>query len=1085
MATETNNISGDKPVQEHVERNWTANQMQYSDVQRVQKGETVYLTANDFTLTSQYLYDSSVHYFIHADTIHLAGKLEVKGRNIIINARMISSDGEVIIDTSADKTIRVDDFKPGAILVEKSQGLGEHGNSGSNGRNGGQGPSAGSISLAAEKFNLGGQLKLIANGGNGGRGQDGGGGGEGAEGSEGADGKAGFSAEDAAVGGNGGHGGNGGDAGKSGNGGHGGTIFVGYVIPSKEHFITMESKGGLAGELATPGKGNVGGKGGIGGRKLRLPPAMEENKDFWNSLPLPAFSKYILGNERESSGKEGKVGKDGQPAVPASDGQPGLCGIKNDGQPAAIQYKHFYGAVEAAQLLESSPHVDHLEPELQPIRLMDQRLFGTLEQKTLTLHTAGIAYLAGNEDKIEESATLLDWLLKTLPDAAWFDKLQYVMEQEELKTEHDEESKSFIHFGKQMQSTSLQWLVLRNKTSLLVAQLSQGLDYFGHPWNWVPLMPLDRYLLLGNNLITAAQQSEDLYKDYLRFQSSQDSRVAIIKKALDTSIKKYKEIENRREELVNEREKLKRDIDTKLADVKSKGEALQKTATDFVEALRRELRLDSLKLTVELIITGVALATGAAPVVVALKSGGAIASAISNLGNEGKATVINEGDKSDRARAIKKEKKEQEKELSKALGNVKKTAAAGYALYKQGGGLIDLSNQIDGAKKAFGYNSTLIAMSREEFEEMLAPVYSKVPNAAGQYRKDFNEFLNVVEDYQSKVLAYNGLYLEDQRLATELIRIHAEDERLRQRLGDNDDESLQLFHSFIYDLYSQAKLALIDFLYQEYQAYRYMVLSNVRFPEIKGSHVAELSMAHAEITSQLTKALNASEGPTQPFTDIKFIFNEDNFPEQFQALREGKAAVFSISLNNQIIREKIAGKAHLVVSDCSIELPGARLSQGDVHVQYTHSGSTAFLDRYAKRHDFIHNSTLGFYEYEVSFQKGRGAGGMVEKYKPKAGGVVGDDKNRILPGLLSVWSIKVPTIDLANMPMNEGVNLDNVKKIEMTLKGKSEAYSDKAPNNRLRAFELPAKPIQTVPDHDLFAVTNVHEQADECIVIEL
>ncbi|SFE80797.1 hypothetical protein SAMN04487969_10753 [Paenibacillus algorifonticola] len=1057
MPTKENDIGENRLAQQGTEQEWLANQLKYSNVQRGKKGDTIYLTAADFTLTSEYLSDQC-NYVIHADTVCLLGELKTKGRDITINARIISSEGEAVINASGEKPAinftETDHAKEGTGGAKP----GQLGSDGADGRYGSDGYNGGAITLAAERFELKGELKLIANGGQGGRGENGGNGGIGCNGIKGTDYQINlFFDDDPTPGSDGGNGGEGGNAGASGNGGNGGDIVVGYVISANEHYITMESEAGKAGEQATPGKGASGGKGGQGGWYYykKIAPVS-------NSRGIPTSYYVRSETDRAKDGIDGTNGKDGEYKAAAADGRPGRCGMNSDGRPAPIDYTDFFGSFDVVHRSDASK-----------LLVFDQRLMGSLEQKSLTLHKASIAYLASSEERLEEAAVLLSWLLKTMPNADWFEELRYAV----LHEVQDDQAHRFEDFKSRMLEVSLQWLALRNKAAILIAQLSQGLDYFGHPWNWVPLMPFDRYLELGGNLITAAQQAEDLYKDYLSVQGNQDSRVRVIKDALAQSSDKAVEIKKHREFLVKERDELKHNIDAMLKDVNSKGEELQTKATAFVEALKNELRMESLKITVDIIVTCVALATGVAPVVGSLRAGSALASAISNLASEGKTIVIDEAFKSDKT--IKKEKKEKEKELSKSLDSVKKTAAAGRALWEKGGGLIDLTKQMNKAQDDFGYNTTLMTMSREDFEEMLKPVYSKVPEKAGEYRKAFYEFLNVVEDYQNKSSAYSAYFLEDEKLSAELIELHANEDRLRQNLGDGMDASLPLFHNYIFERFSQARLALIDFLYQEYQAFRYMTLGEERFPKIKDSHIAELSGIHADAVVKLKNMLNASESAIQPFENIKFIFKEETFPEQFAALRAGDAAVFSLSLDNNLIRSKIAGKAHMMVSGCRIVLPGVRDTDGEVYIDYTQSGSSTFLDREAKRHDFIHKSSNGLYQYEVSLQP------EGEKISFMAGGVVGDGRTRIMPGLLSVWSIKVPTVDLAGMSINEGVNLNNVNRIEMVVEGKAEAYAVRRTTEKLQSYKMAAKPIWESPDHEAHAIAPNSEQEIIYTVIEL
>lgn len=1027
----------------------------YSGVQRGKKEEWIYLTAADLILNQDYFSDLTAHYLIQADTIYFAGSLTLPGRNLTLNARVISSDGDLSISTSGTPVPKEKDFvrQPKANSGDMAVRSGDNGGNGDDGFDGGDGMSGGHIVLVAERFDLQGQLKLSANGSNGGRGQDGGDGMNGRDGENGRDAETHwFSSDDSSEPGkDGGNGGKAGNAGRSGNGGNAGHIFVGYVTGCAEQKITMESQPGVAGAPTRPGKFGAGAKGGIGGRKFKV-------------VTGRTTAVKIVSQEREPSGSNGKDGDPGIYAANAVDGLPANTGVFQ------LQYGQFYGMKEDRTEIYTDFSTLDLESSLS----------ASLERQMLTLNKAGLAYLTGSEEKLEESAILLNWLQETTPDDSWFDAVRAL--------------DSYSSFQKSVLDTSIQWLSLRNKAIILLSQLGQGLDYFGHPWNWVPLMPLDKYQDLGSNLINAAQQAETLYLDYIKADNDQRGRVKILKDAIAVAENRINDLEDQRQKSIVDGERLVSEAGELYESILSNEKNLQNVAEEFVEELRSKLAMDSLKATFDLVVNGVALVTNVTPALTALKTGGAIASAVSNYWNTGKTIVIDDTFKSDKT--VAKEKKEKEEELSKSLKNVSTVFSSGLGVLKSGAELVDLLGQIEEARDSFGYSSSMLTMSREQFDDMLKPVYGKMPeDKVDGYRKAFNQYLNVVEGYQNKTQSIKAKHLEEARLFAEMEQRRADEDRIKQAIGDDLDASLPLFHTYILDLYNGLKLSLTDFLYQEYQAYRYLVLSKDLFPLIRDSHVAELSRIHAEITVKLKDALNASENPVQPFKNVTIIFNEESFPEQFGALREHKPAFFPLSIDNQLIREKIAGKAHMMVSDCHVQLPGARHTTGSIHTEYTHYGHSTFLNLYGERFDFVHNKSHGFYEYEVTPEEGKGiTGESAEKIINQSGGAVGDGNTRIMPGLLSLWSIEVPLEDRSGCKLNEGVNLSDVKKIVMTLAGKAEAYAPKTPSGKLSAFAVP-KPMNSndiFADNEMFSLpgnepdtVTVEEKLPDSIVIEL
>ncbi|MWJ31408.1 MULTISPECIES: hypothetical protein [Saccharibacillus] len=895
---------------------------------------------------------------------------------------------------------------------------------------------------------MNGTLELVANGGDGGRGQDGGDGAPGADGAKGDDAETYIFSSDkeGEPGKPGGNGGGGGSAGASGQGGNGGLVFVGSVVQPEDGRFALTSEGGRAGENALPGKGQAGGKGGQGGLKLYTTPPSYGGMPGTMSIPIT-----IVGKERASTGQDGEQGQDGQAAAAANAGYNGSIVV------ATLTYEQFYGVpIEVDNLSQSDK------------ARVEEALCASLEQKMLTLNKANVAYLSGEETNIEEAVLLLQWLYRTVPDEAALANLRSLPKE------------NGAHLAPLLEA-SVQWLALRNRIVILLSQITQGLDYFGHPWNWVPLLPLGEYQERGRDLIDAAQQAEQLYRDYLQAQDRMENRVYALKHALDLSADSIAGMEKSRENTIKTRIDLKKTVDGMMEKITAQEAVLQKEAAEFVELVRKQLAVASLKEMFNLIVNGVALVTNVGPAITALRTGGAIASAIGTYMESGKTIAISEEGKDQNQ--VDKEKKKKEAALTKSVGNVTKTLSSGIAVITNVVNLVDLTKRMNEARDSFGYKSTMVTMKREEFEAMLKPVYNQIaPEKVEAYRTAFYTYLNIVEDYQSKIQSYKATYFQEGKTVAEIMRIRAEDERIRQALGNQDDPSLPLFHTYVFNMYNELKENLIDFLYQEYQAFRYSVLRHDRFPKLRDNHVAELSRIHADITGKLTSDINRSDASIQDIRQLKVILNESSFPDQFAMLRERKQALFPVSLDNPAVRQKLAGKAHIMVNKVKFELPGVQAGSGEVHIEYSHSGYSAFLSRDAQRYDFVHQRIRGFYEYSSH------DGTDVQT----SGGNIGDGLTRIMPGLLTLWSIALPQTDSADAPLNEGVDLQGMKQIVMTFEGTAEPFAEKAPTSPLDRLKVKGTPITGLTDDDeLFLVgesvaeSSVEHELEEELVIEL
>ncbi|MBK1678635.1 hypothetical protein CKO38_18690, partial [Rhodospirillum rubrum] len=222
------------------------------------------------------------------------------------------------------------------------------------------------------------------------------------------------------------------------------------------------------------------------------------------------------------------------------------------------------------------------------------------------------------------------------------------------------------------------------------------------------------YQDLGGNLITAAQQAETLYHEYVKAENDQRGRVKILKDTISIAVNRINDLDDQRQKSIIERERLESEADKLYESILSNEKHLQKVAEEFVQALRKKLALDSLKATFDLVVNGVALVTNVTPAITALKTGGAIASAVSNYWNTGKSIVIDDPFKN--TKTVEKEKKKKEAELSKSIKNVTTVVSSGLAVLKDGAELYDLIGQMNAARDSFGYRSSMLTMSREKFE---------------------------------------------------------------------------------------------------------------------------------------------------------------------------------------------------------------------------------------------------------------------------------------------------------------------------------------------------------------------------------
>lgn len=1090
---------------------------EYYSAQRQETDQEVRIVAFSIRLTQGHVAPDKA-LVVHADTIVLAENLVNRGKAVILNARIIESAGDVAIDTSgkaANSANAAGPAKQNGLSDSELRDYGIPGKKGDDGMPGDPGQDAGDIYLAAEQYRLGGKLSLKADGGKGGRGQDGGAGCTGTRGKTGDDAQeetvwytlGSWVGKQATVGRTGGDGGDGGDAGRSGRGGRGGEILVAAVQPITGDTVVMVSaKGGEGGEVANPGEGAKGAPGGPGGLI-----GDTEKTDFGDM--------FYLTNKRAATGESGKGGKKGAICIGAR-GRDGRLGDAGDGKPTAITHAHFWGAIRhetirhygmptefIKAMKEKNVPLDYtfrisLRPPIKRrltsiperrVTLVDTRTLGSLEQYRLTLHQARLAYLV---EDFDTAAMLLSWLLKVTPTAKRVDMLGATPEgtlsdyEKRLRTNAlwtelkawearapgadgmvachealDARARVSQRMIGELVAGSAHWLALRATTAALLAQMGKGLDVFGHPLDWVPLMPLNKYQEQAASLIAAATLAENLYKEYADAAGKQKTARSVLDRAIDAGKQRKTALRREFKEIAASKVAVRKETDTLLDEIQAKRADLEKNAGDFVAALKEKLAFDAAMSVLDLIVSGVSLCTGVGSVGGALKAGGALSGAIKNFIDTGETIVIDKAGKTDRQ--ADRDKRNAKSDLDKSIADVKGVLSNGKAVWTAGNNLATLNRQIDAAKSTFGYSAGVLQMTRREFDELLEPVLQKVPQKAKQYKQVFSNFLDVVETYHAKREAADSLHLREERIRIDIAGLDEQIKKQGQLAKAAFDPGLPEIRTYLFTLYSDAKMALLSFLHEEYQAYRYWSLGSASYAElydrhveetaasdkktgartmkgmlgehmkISDAHVSYLANIHAAITYQIGKDINGKLSAEQELKALPIELTDQTHPEILRVLRKSGRVTFSLSMDDPTVAEAMAGKADVRAKKCVVMLPGLFRDKGKAHVTVVHAGRSEIYGKTGETLHFTHHPTRLFVEYTAPVLRPEGDAGRRSMVDAVSGGNLGGGKERIPVSPLSTWTIGVPQEDPRSnkTPMNVNANYAGIERIELYFDG--------------------------------------------------
>ncbi len=658
-----------------------------------------------------------------------------------------------------------------------------------------------------------------------------------------------------------------------------------------------------------------------------------------------------------------------------------------------IDYEAFRGGVHILNIPGCKAATDSwdrnkIKIPARVVASADIGALGTPAQRRLALHKAKLAYFTGGPGNIDIAVALFTWLLRVVPGPAWyasldgsgieavdaFDKFRkstdrwagFVKNNGELAAQHeryDAMLKTFYNLKPQLTANADQWSALANSVAVQVTRLAQGLDYFGHPWNWTPVVPVDAYKTEGDRLLAAARRAEDLYNKFAALDKDQAKRKQVMQGAINDSDGKVAEIEAQIAAKITARLAVTTELDELKADLLVQEKKLQDEALVFVTKLREELQSESLAAMFTLLKDGIGLVTDVAKLVMS----DGLSAAIGTLSTDTKAVTDNNKDKDkDKDKGDGKDDKK-DPDWGDLFGSLSGVWDKGVVVLKDFQKLSDIEKQSREAQKTYGFGNAIIMLSRDEFDKKLEPVFDKMGDEGKIYKKIFGLYRDAVENYQGKFKQQLILAIDEIKLRNELAGLKSDSEALRQKLAANIDPGLSDFRIYIYGIYTDAKAALLEFIYQEYQALRYGALIEDRMVLKGDSTVVELESAHMKVSTRLIDAYNSLETPAQTFTRLTVVLTRETFPQQFQKLAEGGKAIFPLSWDNPVVVDKLHDYAHILVSSCRIHLPLARKAKtsGDVHVLVMHSGQSAIFDSKGKRWDFSHVITSIYYDYNV------------------------------------------------------------------------------------------------------------------------
>lgn len=467
------------------------------------------------------------------------------------------------------------------------------------------------------------------------------------------------------------------------------------------------------------------------------------------------------------------------------------------------------------------------------------------------------------------------------------------------------------------ESKSEEWAALRQRVLTLLGQMHAGLDYYGLPPSYVPLVAADVYRDTAKRMLDTAASVEQAHEAYWRANASKQEKRRSLADAIRIASESATE---------QEAEAARADVDRALLDreIRELGDtllvqqqALQIADGRFRKAVSEQAGGCSLVDVLTFVAAVVALAAGVP---------GATAAIIAEAG-----------------KPVADKLSPEDKKNTNIVRFLKVTAANIQDMAKV---YAELQKQLAVLKG----NQAKIGVEASDFEKQLEP-FLKL-DAAKKYRDLMRSYADTAKTRNQKAIDYTAL--EQKRLGhlAEAQRRRAEVDRLNAAVVTEtyDPQSVEA-EAYMGCLLQQVKQDAVRVLHQERRALEYWALTPIPFAVGTGK-VAEIRVAEGKLQQQYVQALEARNRPDQQFKRVIAVtIAAAQYPRAFELFRRTGVLVFEIPLTHPAFQR---GWSAITLRDVSLRLPGVGTDDGIVSADLVHSGDARFYDPQRRVRQFSH-----------------------------------------------------------------------------------------------------------------------------------
>jgi hypothetical protein len=504
-------------------------------------------------------------------------------------------------------------------------------------------------------------------------------------------------------------------------------------------------------------------------------------------------------------------------------------------------------------------------------------------------------------NKREEAAYQLLWLQRALESEASF----------------SQETVDTLIPGDVPSNTQVKKALLQ-RVRVQLMQLSQGLDYYGHYPNYVPLTSLKVYEEAIDSMIPLADDIEDSHREFSDKNRDDKQKALSIKHAASSLELKKSQLKDQSSQLSDEANITAHQIKQLSIEKQSLDGRLRSAQASFISAVQNQASCDF----------GDVLTAAAA--VASIASGvGAIVGGVAALGSA--------------------------KGMIDASNSLKEWKETGQYLAKHfevvGGGLSSISEGYEVIKGYLEGNSDAakLIVAESDFEAEIEP-YLDLPEAR-QYLKLMRAFLCVVKIRNSKIIELDSKYTRMLEIESELSSLELEIRNTKGRLIEVFNPRLAEHVIFFEKAVSRTKADLIRSIIMAHKALSYWSLKDDLLPD--NLHVRSLDYIknhHRSFKQKLVDAIDERNMAPLKFEPPPINFNRDDHPDHFTSFDDNGRFTFSIDSDESILLYT----ARVLVNSATLKIALSEERNNLTWIFLQHHGDPTFIDRFGKQHAFSH-----------------------------------------------------------------------------------------------------------------------------------